>query len=130
MTDLAARPLRRARANAHTLAVTAAPSAIVEQLQDVLGQALVAVLVHKDVRTVSRWTSPTSATSPTRHDDRLLRDALQVQALLLAVEKPDVVRAWFTGMNPQLDDVSPIEALSDGRARDVMAAARAFVNAG
>lgn len=41
-----------------------------------------------------------------------------------------VIRAWFMGMNPQLGDESPIEALREGRVRDVMAAARAFVNAG
>ncbi|TCW18822.1 hypothetical protein EDD19_1484 [Dietzia cinnamea] len=34
------------------------------------------------------------------------------------------------GMNPQLDDVSPAEALADGQHREVMAAARAFVAGG
>lgn len=29
-------------------------------------------------------------------------------------------------MNPQLDDDSPIEAIADGRAKDVMAAARSL----
>ena len=32
-------------------------------------------------------------------------------------------------MNPQLDDENPAEVLAAGRAREVMAAARAFVNA-
>ena len=129
MTDLAARPLRRAREDAHAAAVSSATGEVVRQLQDVLGQAMLAVLVSKDVRTVSRWTAP-HPSRPSLSDDRLLRDALQVQRLLLAADKPDVVRAWFMGMNPQLDDVSPVEALAEGRARDVMAAARAFVNAG
>lgn len=129
MTDLATRPLRRARTEAHAAAVSSETVEVVEQLQGVLGQALVAVLVNKDARTVSRWTS-SHPTHPSMKDDRLLRDALQVQRLLLAGDRPEVVRAWFMGMNPQLDDLSPVEALAEGRARDVMAAARAFVNAG
>jgi hypothetical protein len=36
----------------------------------------------------------------------------------------------FMGMNPQLDDVSPAEALAEGRHRQVMAAARALVSGG
>jgi hypothetical protein len=34
------------------------------------------------------------------------------------------------GMNPQLEDVSPAEALAEDRYREVMAAARAFVSGG
>jgi len=53
-----------------------------------------------------------------------------VQQLLLTADAPDVVCPWFMGMNPELNDETPAEALVDGRAREVMAAARAFVNAG
>jgi hypothetical protein len=35
-----------------------------------------------------------------------------------------------TRTNPQLEDVSPAEALADGNYRQVMAAARAFVSRG
>jgi hypothetical protein len=48
---------------------------------------------------------------------------------LLATDSPAVVRAWFMGMNPQLDDENPAEVLAEGRSREVMAAARAYVNA-
>jgi len=34
------------------------------------------------------------------------------------------------GGNPQVSDETPTEALADGRVREVMAAAQAFVNAG
>lgn len=40
------------------------------------------------------------------------------------------IRAWFMGMNPQLDDVSPAEALAEDRFREVLAAARAFLAGG
>lgn len=59
-----------------------------------------------------------------------LRVAFQVFRLIQTVDAPQTVRAWFMGMNPQLDDVSPAEALSEGAHREVMAAARAFVAGG
>lgn len=130
MTDLAVRPPRRVRQDAHRAAVATTDTAqLVGELQGVLGQALIAVLTGRDVRSVARWTAE-EPTRPPLETERLLRDTLQVQRLLLSVDGSDVVRAWFMGMNPQLDDFAPIEALAEGRARDVMAAARAFANAG
>ncbi len=34
------------------------------------------------------------------------------------------------GMNPQLDDEAPAQCIADGRMRDVMVAARAYVDGG
>lgn len=129
MSSLALHPIDRARRAAHRTAVQSEISHVTADLQKVLGQALIAVIVNKDVRTVARWTAATPA-KPSTRDNQRLRDALQVQQLLLTADAPDVVRAWFMGMNPQLNDLSPVEALAEGRAREVMAAARAFVNAG
>ena len=67
---------------------------------------------------------------PLRERGKQLRDTFQVFELLASAESADVARAWFMGMNPQWDDESLAEALSTGRARDVVAAARAFINAG
>ena len=41
-----------------------------------------------------------------------------------------VVKAWFIGLNPQLDDESPAEAIREGRLKEAMSAARAFVAGG
>jgi hypothetical protein len=62
--------------------------------------------------------------------ERRLREAYQVFQLVQSVESPHTVRAWFIGLNPQLDDESPAEALAEDRFREVMAAARAFVTGG
>jgi hypothetical protein len=97
-------------------------------LQEHLGQALLGVIVDKNVRTLARWANAT--VRPPHASEKLLRDTLQVFELLTSVDSPDVARAWFMGMNPQLDDASPVEALSDGRSRDVMVAARAYISAG
>jgi hypothetical protein len=42
-------------------------------------------------------------------------------------EAPPTVRAWFMGMNEQLDDLTPTEAIALGREKDALVAARAFV---
>jgi hypothetical protein len=129
MSSLALPPIDRVRDRAHRAAIGSGIPAITAELQGVLGQALISVIVGKNVRTVARWVVGTT-TKPSARDERRLRDTLQVQRLLLSVESAAVVRAWFMGMNPQLDDQSPAEALAEGRAREAMAAARAFVDAG
>lgn len=40
-----------------------------------------------------------------------------------SVEGEHVAHLWFVGANPWLDEVSPIEAITAMRAKDVMAAA-------
>ncbi len=47
--------------------------------------------------------------------------------MLEPVEADATIRAWFLGSNPQLDDLSPAEALHNGLNRETLAAARAFL---
>lgn len=105
-----------------------ASTAIVARLQDALGRDVVAIITGKTPRQVSRWVS--GEAKPPVREQQLLRDTYQVVELLAEVDADEVVRAWFIGMNPQLEDEAPAELIADGRVRDVMAAARAFVNAG
>ena len=44
--------------------------------------------------------------------------------MLLAYDSAQAVKAWFIGLNPQLGDVSPAEAIHDGRLKESLAAAR------
>lgn len=101
---------------------------IVGRLRRVLGRDVVAVLVKRIPRTVTRWEA--GDTKPHAREERLLRAAFAITELIGKVDADEVIRAWFMGMNPQLGDESPVETLREGRVRDVMAAARAFVNAG
>jgi hypothetical protein len=119
------RPVGR---DVHRTAVRASVAVIVSRLQDILGRDVVAIIVGKQPRQVARWASGNA--SPTARDQQLLRDTFQVVELLSEVEGPEVTRMWFIGMNPQLDDQAPAEAIAAGNVRDAMAAARAFVNAG
>lgn len=125
MTDLAMRPLGRA---VHKASLELASKAIVARLQEVLGRDVVAIITGKTPRQVSRWVA--GEAKPPTEEQRILRDTFQIVELLAEVDPDEVVRAWFIGMNPQLEDAAPAEVIAQGRARDVMAAARAFVNAG
>lgn len=102
---------------------------IAEFLAEHLGPRLLALTVGVDGRTVRRWSREADAALRLESEMRL-RSAYQVFQMLQEVEAPATIRAWFMGMNPQLDDRSPAEGIRDGDAKAVLAAARAFVNAG
>lgn len=79
-------------------------------------------------RQVSRWVSGEG--KPPLEEQRVLCDTFQIVELLAEVDPDEVVRAWFICMNAQLEDAARAEVIAEGRVRDVMAAARSFVNAG
>lgn len=117
-----------ARTNAHADALQLSAQDISSELARVLGRQLLGVIVDKGARTIQRWIN--GENMPSTVDDKRLRNAYQVYLLLATVEGDHTIRAWFMGMNPQLDDGSPADALAADRAREVMSAARAFVNGG
>ena len=120
-------PKRVAR-DPHSRSVQLDIADVAAALRQHLGQALLAIIVDKNVRTLTRWSS--GDVKPPQATEKLLRDAFQVFELLLTVDSESVARAWFMGMNPQLADASPAEALAGGQAKTVLAAARAYINAG
>lgn len=110
---------------AHRRSVEIGPVDLVNTLHDKLGAKLLAFIVGKDPSTISRWRQ--GKPIPDEETLRPLRVAFQVFQLLESAEADPTIRAWFIGMNPQLDDTSPSESLRDGNYREVMAAARAFL---
>lgn len=116
------------RSTAHSGAVQLGAQDISSELARVLGRQLLGIIVDKGARTIQRWIA--GENSPGAEEERRLRDAYQVYLTLAAVEGDHTIRAWFMGMNPQLDDDAPADAIAAGRAKDVMSAARAFVNGG
>src|SRR5579872_1771111 len=57
----------------------------------------------KDVRTITRWAN--GEVSEIRVDNETrLRAAYEIVILLQHFDAPETVRAWFLGMNPELDD--------------------------
>lgn len=122
--------LEDASAEVHRTSVESSIPDIAAFLQDALGQKLVAFMVGvEDPKTVGRWISEKRL--PQDVDvERRLRDAHLIFRLLLTKESPYTARAWFVGLNPQLNDESPAVAMSEGRTRDVLVAAKAFLAGG
>jgi hypothetical protein len=112
---------------AHRTAMTESVASVVGFLVDLLGAKLTAHVTQVDVSTISRWRS--GKVIPPLEADRRLRETYQIARLLLQGDADHTVRAWFIGMNPQLDDEAPIEAIINGNAKGALAAARSFVNA-
>ncbi len=115
---------------AHRQAVTTPMSDVVSFLQDLLGRRLVAYVAGvKDAKTVSRWASG-EVESVRQESEARVRTAYEVAQLLVRFDSPRIVKAWFIGLNPQLDDIPPAEAIREGKLKEVKAAARAFVAGG
>lgn len=126
MSNIEARSAESARAHKSSLRIGTRD--LVAALTMKLGTRLLSFIAEKDQSTISRWKS--GKTQPSDENLRPLRTAYQVFALLESAESDHTIRAWFIGINPQLDDMSPSEALRDGMFREVLAAARAFRSGG
>jgi len=118
----------QARTRAHNDSIQISTQDVASELARVLGRQLLGIIVDKGARTVQRWIA--GEHSPSTDDEKRLRNSYQVYLLLATVEGDYTIRAWFMGMNPQLQDESPVEALASDKAPEVMAAARAFVAGG
>lgn len=114
--------------HAHRQAVRGDISATASKLQSVLGQQATGVIAGvRDAKAVGKWAR--GERHPHPDAERRLREALRVVELMLEVEEPTVVRAWFIGLNPLLDDQVPALAIASDPA-SVMRAARSFVATG
>jgi hypothetical protein len=114
--------------SAHRQAVETSPKDIAKFLSETLGKALVAHIAGVTPKTVDRWIGGDDR--PRSASELRLRTAFQVFHLLQSRDSPHTVRAWFIGLNPQLDDKSPAQALRDGELRDVVTAAKSFLLGG
>jgi len=100
----------------------------VRRLNSHLGTTLVAALAgSRDSTAPSRWADPAALNPPDAARARL-RTAHHVWLAIADSEGPNTARVWFQGLNPFLGDTSPVIALREGRARDVVLAAHAFLN--
>ena len=126
-----AAPLTQARPDltAHREAISLWWSDVVSRLIEILGRKLTAYIAGvKDVRALDRWIS---GTAPYGDVEARIRFAYQVARTLADHDSPQVVQAWFMGVNPELGDRVPLRLLREGDvatiAPEVLAAARAFL---
>lgn len=100
---------------------------VVRRLNNHLGATLVALLAgSRDSKAPYRWASPDGPVPRDDTQDRL-RVAHRLWVAIADAEDEHTARAWFIGINPVLDETSPVMALREGRTRDVALAARAFL---
>jgi hypothetical protein len=126
-------PVARPDYAAHVRAVRSSFPEVVAALREILGLKLCAYLGSvKETRAVNEWAE--GVREPSDAVQRRLRLALQVAGAIAEVDGPEIARAWFQGLNPQLDDRSPARLLRDGDidevGPEVIAAERAFLVGG
>ncbi len=114
---------------AHQDSIRLPDAEVVRALRDLLGFRLVAYIGSvKETRAVRQWAD--GERRPSADVMRRLRHAYHIAGLLAEHDTPEVVQAWFEGMNPSLDDAPPARLLRQGLVDDaaqlVLAAARAF----
>lgn len=130
MSDVLSRP--ELQAHEHSIR-TPLPEAVAE-LRDLLTARLVAYVAGvNETRAVHEWANGSRSIRSAETVSRL-RLALQIGLMLADHDDPQVVQAWFAGLNPQLDDRSPARLLRDGDLVEVgpmvLGAARAFLAGG
>ncbi|MFD9400254.1 XRE family transcriptional regulator [Streptomyces sp. NPDC060011] len=114
---------------AHLTTVRMSIADIARFLQENLGQRLTARITNiNDPRQVGKWAS--GENTPRPDAEERLRAALQILQLIQDAESLYTARAWLIGMNPQLNDEAPLTMIAEGYFRDVMVAARAYVDGG
>jgi hypothetical protein len=118
---------------AHVRATRSTFPEVVHEVREILGAKLCAYLGSvKETRAVNQWADGSRA--PSADVQRRLRTALQAAAPIAETDSAAVAQAWFQGLNPQLDDRSPLRLLREGDLDEVgpnvIAAARAFLVSG
>jgi hypothetical protein len=130
---MAARATARPDYAAHARAVRAGLPEVADALRSILGARLCAYIGSvKETRAVSEWAQ--GSRMPSSDVQRRLRLALQVAQTIADTDGVEVARAWFQGLNPQLDDRSPArllrEADLDEIGPEIVAAERTFLVGG
>lgn len=118
--------------HAHRQATATPFAEVVRFLQELLSRRLTAVIAGvKEGKTIARWAADDGAEVRMLEKEQRLRMAYQIAILLLSSsDSQQTVKAWFIGLNPQLGDVSPAEAIREDRLKDAWLAAQDFAFGG
>lgn len=95
-----------------------------------LSYRLVAVICDlHDTALIRNWAAG-DITVQNPEAERRLRTAYEILLLLRPHDGDEIIRAWFLGMGPTLNDVSPASVIREGRFTDAIGAAHAFIAEG
>jgi hypothetical protein len=112
--------------DAHQAATEVEVPVLVSQLQELLGQKLVAFAVgDRHPKTIGRYARDGREPEPVTLG-RLV-DLYTVVGILRRGMRDQAIKAWMMGSNPRLRGKAPIEAFHEGHAYEVMGAAKAFI---
>lgn len=100
---------------------------LARQLVSHLGPTLVATLAGVSDRKLPHKWAKADGPEPRADSYSKLLAAHRAWTSLSNAESDSVARAWFIGANPRLGERSPAMALREGDEREVLAAAKAFV---
>jgi hypothetical protein len=101
---------------------------LTQDLIEVLGGTLVSALAGaKDTKAAHKWARP-DGTTPRDEAAKRLRFAHEQWNRLSASEGAHVARVWFIGANPWLEYDTPVQAIREGRFRQVDAAVSALLD--
>jgi len=101
---------------------------VVSAVYDLLGRKLTAYLAGmRDTNAVTRWIDDALTQPRSVEVEQRVREAHVISELLRqAGDAPETIQTWIVGMNPELYDEAPVNAIREGRLREVHAAALAF----
>jgi hypothetical protein len=112
--------------DAHHAATEVRVPQLASELQELLGQKLVAFAVgDRHPKTIGRYAR--GDRDPEPETLGRLVDLYTIVAILRSGMRDHAIKAWMMGTNPRLKGKAPIEAIHDGRAYEVMGAAKTFV---
>lgn len=100
---------------------------IVRRLNAGLGSTLVGGLAGSTVHGISSEWQKFDGPEPSPEAQQRLRLAHRVWRSIANVEGEHVARLWFIGSNPWLKDDSPVDAIREDRAKEVVGAAEALM---
>ena len=117
---------------AYREATTLEFSNLVKDLTTIIGKKLTAYIASvKDTRAIDRWIA---GSEPYKGVEERLRFAYRLAKMIGDHDGPRVVQAWFTGLNPELNDRVPVRLLREADVEtvgpEILGAARAFLAGG
>jgi hypothetical protein len=103
---------------------------ITRRLNAALGATLVGALAgSKDLKVSYKWAQQ-NGPSPKQGSVQRLQFAFTQWLIIAEAEGEHVARMWFIGSNPWLDQDTPVDAIREGRFKEVAAAAAAMIDDG
>lgn len=115
------------RTDPHTEAMRKELHELVAELLDGLGPTAVQAMTGTSDRSMpSRWARANGPT-PRPHTEQQLRLGYRVWKTMCDAETSRVAAPWMAGANPKLGEDTPLTAIREQRAGEVIDAATAFI---